>query len=285
MLSASVSQQAQPAAEMDGRLLVDGAFAKAFTRAGLVRLDDLFDLEGGKRLDKASLPSWRERVRFELPGTGPLYLKRYARVPVGVQLRRILFGRAWQSTARIEWERMNWLAAAGIEAVKPVALGQEMTGPWERRSAVVSAAVPGESLERTVGRGPWQRAPEELIRSLAGFVARFHAAGYIHRDLYLSHIFVDTRGGQPRFCLIDLTRVIKPRWRRGRWIVKELASLDYSTPPRAATTTDRLRFLKAYLGVRRLGRAERRLVRRVFGKTRRIARHEARRRRTESTKP
>lgn len=279
-MNASVSQRVRPAAAVGGRLLVDEAHVAAFAAAGLERLDDLFGLSGGQRLDKASLPSWRERLRFELPGVGPLYLKRYAGPPVGVQLRRILSGQARQSTARIEWLRMQWLAKAGIEAVQPVALGEEMTGPWERRSAVVTAAVPGESLESHGRRFP-RRASRELIRSLASFVARFHQAGFIHRDLYLSHIFCETSDGRPRFCLIDLTRVCRPRWRWGRWIVKELASLNYSTPLVAATATDRLRFLRDYLGARRLSPAQRRLVRRVVRKTGRIARHDARRRGVE----
>jgi len=279
-VNASVSQRVRPAAAVGGRLLVDEAHAAAFAAAGLERLDDLFGLSGGQRLDKASLPSWRRRLRFELPGVGPVYLKQYASPPVGVQLRRILSGQARQSTARIEWLRMQWLAKAGIEAVKPVALGEEMAGPWERRSAVVTAALPGESLESHVRRFP-ERASRELIRSLASFVARFHQAGFIHRDLYLSHIFCKTADGRPRFCLIDLTRVCRPRWRRGRWIVKELASLNYSTPPAAATAADRLRFLRDYLGTRRLSPAQRRLVRRVVRKTDRIARHDARRRGVE----
>ena len=275
-MSASVGEQLTPATAVGGELLVAEAHAAAFAAAGLERLDDLFNLSGTERLDKPSLPSWRQRIRFELPGGPTLYLKRYASPPVRVQLRRILSGQGRRSLARLEWERMAWLAGAGIDAVRPVALGEEMTGLWERRSAVVTAAVPGESLERHVGRCP-QRASRALIRSLAAFVARFHRAGYIHRDLYLSHVFLDVRGGQPWFCLIDLGRLFRPRRRRRRWIVKELASLDYSTPRQTATATDRLRFVRDYLGLDRLGPGPRRLVRRVARKTRLIARHDNRR--------
>jgi hypothetical protein len=78
--------------------------------------------------------------------------------------------------------------------------------------------------------------------------------------------------------LIDLQRVQYRRWWRDRWVVKDLAQLNYSAPPEAISCTDRLRFLKTYLDVDRLGRRERRLIRRIVAKTARIARHDARKR-------
>jgi hypothetical protein len=62
-----------------------------------------------------------------------------------------------------------------------------------------------------------------------------------------------------------------------RWIVKDLAALNYSTPARVASTADRVRWMKMYLGVRRLDATSRRLLYRVVGKTERIARHDAKR--------
>jgi hypothetical protein len=65
----------------------------------------------------------------------------------------------------------------------------------------------------------------------------------------------------PLLCvhLIDLQRV--QRWPgplRRRWVVKDLAQLAYSCPPRLIGPTERMRFFKRYLGVERLdGRAKR----------------------------
>lgn len=81
-------------------------------------------------------------------------------------------------------------------------------------------------------------------------------------------------GVLPAFRLIDLARVFKPRWLRQRWIVKDLAALHYSCPAGLVTRTDRLRWLKLYRRVRRLGPAERRLIRRIETKVARIARHD-----------
>jgi hypothetical protein len=61
-------------------------------------------------------------------------------------------------------------------------------------------------------------------------------------------------------------------------MVKDLASLNYSTPRAAASSTDRLRWWKWYRGSERLSSADKRIIRAVVRKTRRIARHSARRR-------
>lgn len=274
-VATSVERGAPAAAPAAGDLTVAPEFAVTLAGAGLRNLDDLFAYAGGERLSKARLPSWRERIRFELPGEGTFYLKRYTSPPAGVQLRRLASGCVTRSTASIEWEQMRRLEAAGVASVRWVALGEEMAGFWERRSAVLTAGLPGVSLERHIEEAPG-RSPREQLRRLASFVARFHGAGYVHRDLYLCHVFFDRSDAGTPFRLIDLARVMKPRWRRRRWIVKDLASLNYSTPASVATASDRVRFLKTYLGVSRLGPGERRLARQIQRKTQQIARHDAR---------
>ena len=131
-------------------------------------------------------------------------------------------------------------------------------------------------------------------------IGRFHALGYVHRDLYLSHVFFDATAPPPhRLRLIDLQRVLRPVWRKRRWIVKDLAALNYSTPTTMASRTDRLRWLRSYLrvagqvvlrtpgndrsmhrshegdsrGIRWTGE-RRALVYRILGKTFQIARHD-----------
>lgn len=283
-VASSTGAPAKPAEPDAAKLLADPALTESLAAAGLRTLDDLFSLPNAERLDKATLPGWRQRLRVELPGIGTCYLKRYTSPPLVAQLRRIVGGHPTRSTARIEWEQIRRLEEAGTDSVRRLAFGEEMSGLWERRSVILLAEVPGESLEKRVERCP-ERAPAGWIRGLAGFVAGFHRAGYVHRDLYLCHVFVELPGPEPVFRLIDLGRMKKPRFRHRRWVVKDLASLNYSTPASVATASDRLRFLKAYLGVRRLGPADRRLARQIAAKTRRIARHDARLRRAAGTTP
>ncbi len=280
----SMDESPQATYSASSRLTVEPAFADAVAAAGIATLHDLLDFEGGERLDKATLPPWRERLRIEVPGIGTCYLKRYSSPPVTVQLRRVFSGQLGRSSARIEWDQIRRLQAAGVGCVRGVAFGEDLLGPFERRSALLTAELPGESLERYV-LGCSDRAPRVWVEALAEFVSRFHRAGFVHRDLYLAHVFVEADEHLPVFRLIDLARVMTPRVRRRRWIVKDLAQLNFSTPPSVATKADRLRFLKTYWGVDRLGPSERRLAGQVARKTRRIAKHDAQLKRKARAKP
>lgn len=225
---------------------------------GLTGFSSVFRFEGGERLDKPGLARWRERRRVVLTDLAgeprTLYLKRYVRPPLGQQLRRIFSAGPRQSTAGREWRTTLALAEAGIPVSEPVAFGQETRAWFERRSFIVLEAAPGRSLEswlpvewkrRAVGAD--FRRQRDLVLALARQVAALHAAGFVHRDLYTSHIFIqEATGGPPRFTFIDLQRVFRPRWRRSRWIVKDLAQLYYSTEA-FASRSDRLRFWREYL--------------------------------------
>ena len=262
------------------RLVVEPAYQRLLAAHKLDALDALFQAEGTHRFTKPGLPEWRERIRLELLDAdgkpSAYYLKRYSAPPVGAQLRRILSGPLTHGTAWVEWIRMQALADCGIGTAEPVAFGEEIAWVWERRSAVLTAQTPGESLERWVAQRP-TRVPRRLLETLARFVARLHERGFVHRDLYLSHVFIDESDPRdPVFRLIDLQRVFRPRWRRTRWIVKDLAALNYSTPRSVASSADRLRWLQVYLGVPKLRERDRRFARRIMAKTNRIARHDQR---------
>jgi len=259
---------------------------------GLCELAAVFNWRRGERLDKAGLESWRQRWRISLPDRGgfeqSLYLKRFDHPPVRRQVQRWRSGHRGLSTAGIEWTNARLLAGAGICAAEPIAFGEQMTGPWERRSFILLGEVPGEALERWLPVHLPPADQEANVRRrravadrLARFVAAFHAAGFVHRDLYLSHVFIrpavppaddQATTRDETFCLIDLQRVFRPRWRRRRWVVKDLAALNYSAPADRVGRGERLRFLCRY--VRRCGRfgSARRLARLVDAKTSRIAR-------------
>ena len=134
-----------------------------------------------------------------------------------------------------------------------------MRGSRELSSAVLMGSVPGESLEQRVSRET-ERVGRARLVQLAEFVGRFHALGYVHRDLYLAHVF---DAGDGAFHLIDLHRVMKPRWQRQRWLIKDLSALHYSTPLRSASRVDRVRFMRRYRGVDRFRPVDKRLIRQI----------------------
>jgi tRNA A-37 threonylcarbamoyl transferase component Bud32 len=257
--------------------------------ADLIRDHDLQDMSAWDafgqqiRLDKPRLKSWRTRKRILLHAGGEdltLYVKRFVRPPIGEQIKRIVTGRAGTSTAAGEWRNIKQLTADRVATMTPFAYGENMVGPIERDSLFSTLAVPGESLERWL---PEHLAPDAttlttpqrrfFLRQLAYFVAGFHDVGAIHRDLYLSHIYLSYRqDGQPAFRLIDLQRVFRPRFRRRRWIVKDLAALHYSTASHLVSKTERLRWLRDYLTPEEYGH-RRQWITAVLNKTRQMVAH------------
>lgn len=213
-------------------------WADALRSAGLDTVEGAFAYAGGEDLTKSGLGS-RRRTRLTLTDeTGlprEVYLKRYTREsPARRICRWLTYGRR-RSPAGVEFANIQAARKVGLPTMQAVAFGEEFDRLGAVRSYLVVTAVPGDALERC-GRDFVTRhadSPmviERLTRSLAEMVRTLHRAGYVHRDLYASHVFLHERGGGFSLYLIDLARMFAPRWRRFRWRVKDLAQLKYSMP-------------------------------------------------------
>jgi heptose I phosphotransferase len=253
-----------------------------FAAVGLTRLEDFFHAQG-EPLSKPGLGR-RYRARLTLPDGAQIhvaYLKRYD----GESLRNLC--RRWfedghrAPVAEREVRVPRLLAQTGVPTVQPIAWG--WTGPWGRRqqSFVVTAAVPGISLERWVSgtvRQPTRQNWElrsTVVKELALLARQLHRANWRHRDLYLCHVFIEERASGFALALLDLGRVFQPRFRPARWLVKDLAQLHYSAPDHVSRAM-RLRFIHHYLECNKLTPAQRQFVRQIQLKRDRIARHDFR---------
>jgi heptose I phosphotransferase len=274
---------------------IDPRFMSILARAGVQGADDIFALQNGDSLQKPGLATHRDRIRLELSnGNGnshTLYLKRYRRPPFREQLWRIASSGARRSSAGRESHFIKRLSEIGIPTVKRVSDGQEMSGPWERRSFIVTEGLSGVSLERHLQQGsadpsslPSIHDRREIIRQLALIARLMHNNRLYHRDLYLSHIFL-TRNADGGIVLrvIDLARMIEKPLRTRRWRIKDLAALDFSATAPLVTRADRLRFMKIYCGKETSREELKREVAVIAARTRKIARHDARRRARLST--
>jgi hypothetical protein len=72
--------------------------------------------------------------------------------------------------------------------------------------------------------------------------------------------------------MIDLQRVQRRRRFRRRWLVKDLAQLAWSAPGDRIKCTQKVAFMRHYLGVGKLRPAHKRLIRRVLAKQRAMQR-------------
>lgn len=242
-----------------------------------LRLDSVegaFAFRGGERLTKPGLGR-RERFRLLAPvaegARQEWYLKRYLSRP---WYQRLL-GRAWPPYAAdpAETEYSNSLALAGadVPAAQAVAYGQQHTALGVVRSYAIFRGVGGKSLEKCMDqfldRHIHQAGRIELFTlHLAAFAAKLHKAGFVHRDFYACHIFLSETPGGLELRLIDLARVFRPKWRKFRWRVKDLAQLRYSMPD-AWVSGYWHRFLEEYLG----DAAERKLPKYALAIERKVA--------------
>lgn len=261
-----------------GRLEVNREFSQILRVNGLTTFDAIASFEGGRVVK--NLLRERTTTRIVLPADSGseqcFYLKKHAPPPWKeyvkpfLRLTRPILG------ARNEWKAIIRFHEIGIPTMVPVAFGQS------GRSSFVMT----KSIEGCVKLSHWMEnhdkensRDDELAGRLVEHVARIartmHTAGMHHQDFYLTHLLTpksqaDNGTGESTVFVIDLGRVCRRRRLIQRWIVKDLAQLNYSAPQ--LSRRNRLRFLETYLGRPLQGR-DRSLLHRIERKTEAIARH------------
>lgn len=260
--------------ERDGVLCATDAL-QDMQQAGLIHFNDFMDFPGGARIVHKR---GRSVYRFESGGRA-FFLKRNYQHPAEVW-KAVSRMHLPKLGARTEWENIQSLQSAGIPTVKPIAFGERRCCGIETTSFTVTEELYDAEPLDVVWRRDYAlprsreqiRKKNELLKSMAALAQKFHAEGMNHQDFYLNHFFL---GSDDTLFLIDLQRVQRrPRSPR-RYIVKDLAQLNYSTRVYGGfSNADRLRFFIEYSGCRRLNEKAKRLVHDIHAKTERIARHD-----------
>ncbi len=239
-------------------------FASLFAENGIESPEDFFRAgtvirqRGGKQNVVLILSSAGGERRF--------FLKRHA----GARSRE----------GPLEMERTLQASALGIPTARVAAAGRSAEG-----SFFCSEEIPGgKPLDDWLAASPPSPGLRRgVIEQAARMAATLHGAGLFHRDLYLCHFFISpaTDGGMPVLRLIDFQRLFRPRAFARRWMVKDLAEMNYSATAGIASSADRLRFLLTYASLRGMqadGAGFRKLLKDVHAKTRRIRAHDESRR-------
>jgi len=218
------------------------AEAALLRRERLDTVANAFGYSGGEKLTKPGL-GHRERIRLRLTDDEgrevEWYLKRYGPPLEEMGAHHCCGGShdaGHLSPAEAELRAVRMLESAGVATERAVAFGAEPDMWGTVRSYLIVEAVPGDALERcfedfTSRHDGADQAVSAFNAALVELLSGLHGAGLAHRDLYASHIFLHEGADGPELSLIDLARVLRPRWRRFRWRVKDLAQLKYSMPP------------------------------------------------------
>lgn len=167
----------------------------------------------------------RSTIRVELAGGRVAYLKRYE--PAYYNFWQRAFGA--HDEARHEWTMIHKLRAAGFHTATSIAVGRQGL-----RSFIMTEEIAGGVSADKVFAKLTGGARREFIDRVAELTRRFHGAGFIHKDYYLSHVFV---AGSDLY-LIDLQRVTGPGKFADRWRVKDLSQLAYTFELAGATADE-----------------------------------------------
>ena len=182
------------------------------------------------------------------------------------------------SAGREEARNIRKLEAAGIPCMELAAYGERAGQDGRLESFLLTPELEGfmqlddflrarfEPL-RGEGKEPRNAHLLRLTDCVAAIAKQFHEAGFNHRDLYCCHFFVRERSsGDFEIRLIDLQRVQHRGRLRRRWLVKDLAQLAYSAPRDRIKCTQKMAFIRKYLGVSKLRPEDKRLIREVLAK-------------------
>lgn len=147
-----------------------------------------------------------------------------------------------------EFRLIQRYRAAGVPSLEPVYFACR-----GRRAILVTEELTGfAGLDRHLDAWPTLEAATRrgILDSVAALTRRLHAAGLQHNCYYPKHVFVKVgTGGRVEARAIDLE---KSRWNpvaRQRSL-RDLDTLNRYVP--ACRRSERLRFLKVYLGIARL---------------------------------
>lgn len=258
--------------------LINQAFLPLMERGGLTGFNEIMDYEGAEAFKDISHRSVaRLSIVDEKGTTRTFYLKRHR------EQRRP----GTRSGGLTEWNFIVRFRERGIPTMMPVAAGERLKdGILE--SFLITEALEGFQRMEIFMRDRYRQPltgeliaeKRHLIRKMSDLTRKMHHEGFNHRDFYLTHTMVKPlEGGEFDLRIIDLQRVQEHRglfslWRR-RWLVKDLASLNFAAKKDYTTRADRIRFYLAYMGKCRPDSKDRAFIKAIVTKTARIDSHDS----------
>ncbi len=190
----------------------------------------------------------RKTLRFELEG-GAYYAKYHKGGNVGELLKNLLSLRMPVFSAKNEWKAIEHLHRHSVDTMTAVAYGYRGVAPlWTESFLITEELKNCISLEDVLLKGIWKTLSvserRDLVYLLAETVKKMHEAGVNHRDCYLCHFLWNRE--ENRLYIIDLHRSQIRASVPHRWLLKDIASLYFSSLSQDIPATYFMRFAKVY---------------------------------------
>lgn len=190
-----------------------------------------------------------QRVKL---GDKTYFIKQHTGVGWKEILKNILQFRLPVISAKNEWLAIEKCQSLGISVPVIAGYGQRGKNPARMQSFILMEELkPVISLEDFTKT--WLKTPpsfhkkRKLIEAVARIARILHDNGVNHRDFYICHFLLDCEGFE-KLHLIDLHRAQIRRLTPGRWIIKDLSGLYFSSKDIGLTQRDWYRFMKVYSG-------------------------------------
>jgi len=260
-----------PLKYLPGGIVINTGFTDIIRQHCLDDLGEIMSTEAGEVIKHAIEERKTVKIAFPEPHPATVYLKRHY---TAGHLKTLagFFRLQKHKTAYDEFVNICEFHSKGLPTVIPVAAGIKKNGMSGTESFLLTIALENcmrldHYLDDSLHT---EKHNAKLITKLALLIKKMHESGFNHRDMYLCHILIDKKGG---LFIVDLHRADKRNRVPERWIIKDLAALNYSAPTEHISGTDRLRFLRAYLGINKLTGQDKLFIRKILKKTTKMLKH------------
>jgi hypothetical protein len=218
---------------------------------------DNFDSIWATEMEWFEEPNYR---RGGWSGVGRLEFAREGQAPFCVFVKKQQNHGRWtmmrpfagEPTFKRESERLIFLEKHHFAAPIVLFYGESSAGSDQQAVLVTLALDEYQSLEE-VFKNWWPTADinqqQKLIELVAVELKRFHDLGLVHRALYPKHIFIKNIDHHAEIALIDLEKSRFTFFKSYRAFF-DLAALNRHS--KDLSLTQRIRFFKSYLGVKKL---------------------------------
>ena len=189
------------------------------------------------------------------------YIKRYT------GSGRKLFGFFRKSRIRSEWENLVSLTKLGLPVPNIIAHGEKKKGGRFLAGALITEEVENSAnlaqhLNDNVDLLTDKTWLYAVIDQIAGYVREMHSHKFIHRDLNLRNVLVQTKGYPAVFFIDCPAGGFETGFRLKRSMIRDLAHLD-KVARYVLSNTDLLRFYKKYKKIDKLTSADKLLIAKI----------------------
>lgn len=213
------------------KFCVCNAFDPILNFNGIVSAQNLYHIQG-QTVKNVLKERGTTRVFLKDPHGGSdveCYLKRYLPPSIKDRLKCALSLKPlFRDGALHEWDAICAFHHAKLKTMMPMAAG--IIGEKTCNLTLgITNHVRASELFRNELKNDSDRK-RKLIIKIANYAAQMHRAGLAHQDFYLVHFFVKPQEDDALY-LIDLQRVIMEKELPRRWIIKDLAQIQFSLEP------------------------------------------------------